>query len=267
MFGFFTSFRAEIKYGSLGLLFSLSLMLNNAFATEVLPFKNKLLSDYENFYTVERFKRIGIAGIAMGVVANTSVDKEIYNWYHDDVRSSDSDDFSKVMKFAGEGKYLIPISVLASHALNFDAESSIGQWGSEVARAYTVGLPFIWTSQYLTGASRPSDNDGSDWRPLEDNNGVSGHAFIGAVPFLVIAKNTENQYLKYLSYFASGLTAWSRVNDEAHYASQSVLGWYIAYEALDAVNKTNSASTGVISYAFSPILVQGGIGLGFNMVW
>lgn len=257
----------KLRNMSLSALFFSLFISHQSMASEILPFKVDVVSDYKNFYTLDRFTRLAIAGSAMGVVANTAIDREIYNWYQDDIRSSSSNDFSKIAKFAGEGKYLLPLSVLASHALNFDSDSSLGAWGSDVARAYTVGLPLIWTSQYLTGASRPIELNDSDWRPFEDNNGVSGHAFIGAVPFLAIAKKTDNKYLKYIAYFSSGLTAWSRINDGAHYTSQAILGWYIAYEALDAITETNHNKSAKVSYAFQPIVAKDAIGVNFQLVW
>ena len=57
-----------------------------------------------------------------------------------------------------------------------------------------------------------------------------------AVPFLTIARmNEENKPVKYLALLASTFTAWSRINDNAHYFSQAALGWYLAYESVDAV--------------------------------
>jgi hypothetical protein len=48
-----------------------------------------------------------------------------------------------------------------------------------------VGAPPLYVMQQVTGSSRPGEGSaGSHWHFLNDNNGVSGHAFIGAVPFL-----------------------------------------------------------------------------------
>ena len=33
-------------------------------------------------------------------------------------------------------------------------------------------------------------------------------------------------------------TDWSRINDDGHYLSQAVLGWWIAYLAVESVNRT-----------------------------
>ncbi len=60
--------------------------------------------------------------------------------------------------------------------------------GVYASRAYLVGAPAMLLMQNVTGGSRPEEMDhGSKWDPFHDDNGVSGHAFMGAVPFLTLA--------------------------------------------------------------------------------
>ena len=106
----------------------------------------------------------------------------------------------------------------------------IGLWSRRSLRAYLS----VWcrvSTQILTGASRPNENRGSDWRPFDDNNGTSGHAFIGGVPFFTAAMMTENKLARYAWYGAGSLVGLSRFNDGKHYMSQVILGWVIAYES------------------------------------
>ena len=75
-----------------------------------------------------------------------------------------------------------------------------------------VGAPATGVLQVAIGASRPSETAaGSRWRPFHDNNGVSGHAFVGAVPFLAAAKYTDNRLLQVALIAASTVTASSRI--------------------------------------------------------
>ena len=202
---------------------------------------NTVKDDYLEFYSRKRLLRMLAATGAGALMANTHIDQEIQDWYQHDARSSATDDLASVTKQFGEYKYVVPlllVSGLAGHYLgeSYDGAKGVGAWGLRSMRAYLVGFPLQITAQYLTGASRPVENRGSDWRPFKDNNGVSGHAFIGAVPFLTLARmNDDNPYLKYFFYAASTLTGLSRINDNAHYFSQAVLGWYIAWEATGAV--------------------------------
>ena len=47
---------------------------------------------------------------------------------------------------------------------------------------------------------------------------------------------SDNRFVRYGAYFASLFARWSRINDDAHFASQVFLGWYMAYQATDAVS-------------------------------
>ena len=100
-----------------------------------------------------------------------------------------------------------------------------------------MGAPPLLFLQVATGGSRPLE-DHSRWHPFEDDNGVSGHAFVGAVPFLSAAGMTDSRPLKVLWVSASTLCGLSRINDDAHYLSQAAMGWWVAYLACRSVEET-----------------------------
>lgn len=89
-------------------------------------------------------------------------------------------------------------------------------------------------NQRLLGASRPNEENGSKWSPFADSNGVSGHSFMGAIPFISAAKLVNKPSMKVLLYFGSTLCGISRINDNSHYFSQAFLGWYTAYSAVNS---------------------------------
>jgi len=68
---------------------------------------------------------------------------------------------------------------------------------------------------------------------------------MGAMPFITAAQMTENPWTNGCLYSLSVLPAWSRVNDHDHYLSQAVLGWWMAYLAASAVNRTDLANQDV----------------------
>ena len=201
---------------------------------------NTVRDDYQEFYSRKRLLHMLVATGAGAIVANTRIDQDIQDWYQDDIRSPGTDDAASAVKQLGSYRYVVPVA-LASALAGYLADNTSGgntlkTWGLRTTRAYLLGFPLQVIAQPLTGGSRPEENRGSDWRPLRDNNGVSGHSFVGAVPFLTLARmNDDNPWLKYLFYAASTLTAVSRINDNAHYLSQAALGWYIAWEATDTV--------------------------------
>ena len=138
-----------------------------------------------------------------------------------------------------------------------------GEWGERSLRTLLVGGPPMLGLQYALGASRPDETkEKSEWQPFQDNNGVSGHAFMGAIPFLSAAKMTEDSYLKAAFYTASALPGLSRITDDDHYPSQVLLGWGIAYLASSAVDNTFELPENVEVF---PILLSDGIGIGVEI--
>lgn len=224
-----------------------------------------LKTDQKNFYSPHRLLRHGVAFGIGGIMANTGIDDNIQDWYQDDGRSSTTDDVTSVAKMFGDGRYLIPLSLLAAGLPEIipesSATSSIGKWGRLTSRAYLVGGPPMLIMQRATGASRPDESDDdSRWKPFNDSNGVSGHAFVGTVPFLSAARISSNRLIRYGLYAASTLTAWSRVNDDAHYTSQAILGWFMAWEAVGAVSENNTNNQ---KLRVSPIFLTEGVGIQF----
>ncbi len=198
-----------------------------------------LKSDYANFYldTTNLLMLTGGIGTA-AVLANTSADREIQEYYRDHVRSNATNDASKIIKLPGEVLITIPL-LLSTHLLD---NGPVGTWAGRSLRAFFLGGPVAFVLQRLTGAGRPEEGD-SHWHPFSDSNGVSGHSFTGAVAFISAAKMQKNIYLKSFFYAVSPLTALSRINDDKHFFSQAALGWYMAYLSATAVEKTTSSSS------------------------
>jgi hypothetical protein len=202
-------------------------------------------NDHLHFYSLRGLALVGVGVGVAAAMANTPVDEHINDGYHDYIQSGHSGLSGAVgkTKFMGNGWIIGPVCVSAiALGLTFDedpAMSIIGDWGQRTARTLLVGAPPVLVLQYATGAGRPGEYaHGSAWRPFNDANGVSGHAFMGAVPWMVAAKMTDNIYLKAGLYGASLLTGWSRVDHYDHYPSQVVLGWWLAYAAATAIDLT-----------------------------
>lgn len=241
---------------------------SSSFTTEAW---NTLLDDYMEFYSLNRLKRMGLVFASGAIVANTNIDEYIQKKYQTNIRSSTTDDIADVVKNFGEYKYLIPVTVAAALMDNVFEDTAynrtVGRWGKRMMRSYVVGTPLLLTLQTINGASRPSEGMGSNWHPFsfDDVNGLSTHAFIGAVPFLTMAgMSDDNLYLKSLFYLASTACAWSRINDNAHYFSQAGLGWYIAWESTDAILDRENEEK---KLAVRPMILGDGYGISINMQW
>ena len=222
-------------------------------------------NDYVNFYSLHSLAKMG-GGLAVGgILANTSFDADIHEWYQDSVRTGGTDDIAGAVKEFGNGRYTLSAYAVTWVLGRFGDYSRpcevAGEWGSRAIRTTFVGAPVLLAGQRVLGGGRPIDGDESTWRPFNDENGVSGHSFMGAVPFITAAKMTKNPFVKYPFYIASTLCGASRVNNEDHYFSQSLLGWWVAYLAASAVDETQDGSR---FFNASPVLINGTTGVAFT---
>lgn len=199
--------------------------------------------DHAHYYSGRSLRNLGLSIALAAPLANTSMDHDFRDWWQDDVRSSGTDRAAAFWKVFGEGGIFIPAMAclsLAGHALEDRPVFNLaGDFGDRATRAYLVGAPSALLMQVVLGASRPGETHyNSRWRPFADSNAVSGHAFLGAVPFITAAQMTDNRTAQAVLYLGSACTGWSRINDDAHYLSQAILGWYMAYLACRSVDAT-----------------------------
>ena len=220
-------------------------------------FRPKVCQDYRNFYCwpTGRDVLLGIAGGSL--LANTSMDQDFRDWVQDDIRSDDTDNFAAFWKTFGEGNIFLPafagLGIAGYFLEDYPLCNAAGSFGARTTRAYLVGAPPMLFLQSALGGSRPGETSHeSAWRPFEDNNGVSGHAFIGSVPFITAGNMCENPCIAGCFYFMSVLPAWSRINDDSHYLSQAALGWWLGYLACRSVDQTE-AQWGCKRFTVAPL--------------
>lgn len=219
----------------------------------------RLWADQLNFYSPESLTLLGSGLIVGGAMANTSIDQQIHSHFQSSVRGATSDDWFETLhgsKELGNGKYTLPVFAAAWAVGEILPDSEIaaigGRWGDRSLRGFLVGAPSLIVLQQFTGGSRPTEiTEGSEWHPLRDNNGISGHSFMGSLPFITAAKMTNNQGLKLMYFAVSTLAPLSRVNDNAHYPSQVALGWWMAYLAASAIETTDNPNSRWHFYPYS----------------
>lgn len=219
---------------------------------------DRVVADHQNFYDVDSLKLLAGGFLVGAAIANTQLDQELYDHFQVSVRGASSDDWSDFLhadKEFGNGRYTLPVFAAAWAAGEYFDQSPIlvttGRWGERSLRSFLVGAPALIATQYLTGGSRPDETDRqSRWLPFQDNNGVSGHAFMSSLPFITAAKMTDRPIYKATFYAGSLLGPLSRVNDEAHYPSQVALGWWIAYVAASAIDATETVNGNLTFYPY-----------------
>ncbi len=187
-------------------------------------------------YSRRSFLRLGGATVAAGVLAYSGADEAVDRFHSGTVKSSGTDIASRIVNPFGERFWFVNWFLVAAVDAWFRS-GSFSRWGRDNFEALVVGLPVLWTLQRGLGANRPSDeNPDPRWRPMSDDNSASGHAFIAAIPWLNLARRSGGRNARWAARFGSALTGWSRINDRKHYLSQVVLGWSIAWNAVEAVH-------------------------------
>jgi len=225
----------------------------------------KVLEDYRNFYSCESLTCLTAAFGAGAIMANTGFDTTMQNAWQQGVTPTDLGTFFSGCKPIGEGKYALPIfGAAAVTGIVLEGQPAgdiVGEWGSRSLRMFVVGAPPLYVLQLATGGSRPGEGSaGSRWHFFNDNNGVSGHAFVGAIPFLAAADMVESPLLKGTLYVCSTFVGFSRMTDNAHYPSQVFLGWYLAWASSAAVSGTESHFAGMeVRVVPLPIADLGGL--------
>lgn len=234
------------------------------------PLFSRIGSDFKNFYDADTLGPLAASVGLHAVISNTETDEWLRSEYQQNVRNADTDEWSELFhgpKVFGEGLYAIPIyaatTLLARPFDDNPTAQVVGEWGERSLRTILVGGPPVLGLQLLIGASRPmEEHSQSHWEPFQDDNGASGHAFMGAIPFLTAAKMTSHTPTKATLYVASTLPGISRINDDAHYPSQVILGWTLGYLAATAVDDTFQSSD-------APLVLPGAVadGNGLNVLW
>jgi hypothetical protein len=228
---------------------------------------HQVARDYGNFYSCESLTCLAGAFGAGAIMANTGFDQTMQNAWQTGVEPTSLGVFFSDCKDIGEGRYSLPIFG-AAYATGLVFENApvadvVGEWGGRSLRMFVVGAPPLYALQWATGGSRPNDSQGSSyWAPFQDNNGVSGHAFVGAIPFMAAADMVESPLLKGTLYVCSTFVGFSRMTDGDHYASQIFLGWYLALASSRAVSQTEMQFGGMqVRVVPLPIADQGGLAL------
>ncbi len=221
-----------------------------------------IVADHGEFYDGGTMLALG-GGLGLAALsANTQLDRDIYEDVLPEWRTEEWTEFRDDVLPFGDGAYVLPTlaaTAIVAPALGGDA---VGEWGERSLRAILLGAPPVLALQRLIGAGRPDDpanTTSSEWEPLRHSNGVSGHAFIGSIPFLTLASMQDNLVLDGACYLGSTLVAGARLQGSRHYFSQVVMGWFLGYLAVEAVCDAESAGP-TASVAFVPLLGDDEVG-------
>jgi hypothetical protein len=223
------------------------------------------LEDCRQFYGWRNLGWVALGVGAAAPLANTSADESIRRWYQRRGRGESADTAARVVNYLGQAWVIAPLCLevagLTGHAPeDYRTDGGFFEWSNRSLRAVAVGFPPVVALYGLLGSGRPDRGD-SSWHPFRNFHGVSGHTFMGAVPFLTAASMTDNPWVRYPMLLGSLLTGWSRIHEDRHYFSQVALGWWMAYLAVQSVNRTQEGR----ALSFTPTITPEGPGVGIEL--
>ncbi len=181
-----------------------------------------------------------------GIAATMALDQPIQRFAQNH-RSKTSDDISKVFRQEGEPVYYVTVSlgVLAAGVVSGSAD--LQRAGGRMVAAVGVSGIIMGGSKMLVGRSRPNERVGAfkfhPFTSLRDSAGVqtrgsmpSGHTTAAFAVATSLADDIHNVPVEILLYtFAVG-TAYSRINDNRHWFSDTVAGAILGVTSAKLVN-------------------------------
>ncbi len=218
---------------------------------------NLIKCDYKNYYSKQNLFKVGLGIAISSIFANSDLDQNIANWYQNNVRNHTTNSVSNMLTPLGPQIFPLYIgtALIGGAMVRAHQSGTLYVWSMDTIRSFVVGVPPAILLQASLGPTRPSSpSPHSDWKWFHGNEyvGLSGHAFAGAIPFLVAADMSENNVVRYGLYFASTLVGLARINDNQHYFSQVFLGWWVANSAVNVVMRPNDKQRVIISPKFVP---------------
>lgn len=214
-------------------------------------------ADYHNYFSSVGVPLWMCGLFVSGSLANTELDNKLYNGWQHDIRSSwinkisrYTDGYASLMQY----HYAIPISF----ALSFLPKSNLQEISDHCFRVLLLGAPQQALLTQMLGSGRPTQTS-SNWNWFHNHRAVSGHAFYGAVLPIVLAQRSHSVVSKLTWYGVSWLPALARINNEKHYPSQALLGWWLALSCVAVVNASGDGNHSNHKWHFYPF----GLGFGF----
>ncbi len=195
------------------------------------------------------------AVIGTGTVIFT-LDQDIFNWVAER-RSSFSQDVAKVSTRFGDGGFLL---VFTSGL--YVAGELLGQPGLRKSALLSLeSLAFssliVASIKFLGGRARPHAWEGSQsFHPFsfsaKHTSFPSGHASAAFAVATTLACSTENKIIDVSAYSLATMAALARVHDEAHWASDVLVGSALGYFVGRYVANLHRPEERKMSFLFFP---------------
>jgi membrane-associated phospholipid phosphatase len=205
-------------------------------------------SDFKHQIEADTLLPLGSAFIVSGISANTGIDRSIAKNWQTKRRNKTTNQFFKAPEYIGGLTWQLLLGyagamgagyLSANHTEQNTLGSVVYHWGYRSFRTLLFGGVQQFAFARILGSGRPCRSNDSKWQPFRYENGVSGHAFYGGIPFITAGMMSDPPLLKYGLYAISTLPGLSRINSHAHYFSQVLLGWSVAFLSARSVYQSD----------------------------
>jgi len=245
---FAQSLKTELSFNSLyqqtqtEYNYSKELKLNGDYFEGYVSDIKNILTSPSHWQRSDWIKASFITGITAGLYTQ---DQKIQNWAQEN-RSSISDRISEFAKPFGDGRYTLPgLGALYLYGHFFKNEKA-QRTALLSLESFVISGLFVQALKFTGHRHRPSSGDPyNTWdgpsfstSNLSFPSGHSSSAF--AIATVIASEYRDKTFIPPLAYGIATLTALSRVNDNAHWASDVFFGAIIGYFTAKAIIAQNN---------------------------
>lgn len=165
------------------------------------------------------------AAVVWGTLGLTAADEKVTHEFREHPTQS-AENIASVFRRVGQPEVyaVLPLGVLTTGLLTSDPE--ITRAGGRLAASVVVSTVAFNALKLLSGRARPDAGAGAfAFRPFSGQGGFpSGHSTVAFALATSLADDLHNGWAAAGLYAVAAGTAWSRVYDERHWASDVIIG-------------------------------------------
>lgn len=145
-------------------------------------------------------------------------------------RGGTTNSVARIGNALGEPLYVIPAIGATYLVGRLSGDSGLSRLAWRAGRAALLASAVTTALKYTIGRTRPADGDSDHFRPFGGATSFpSGHTTLAFAMATVIADETSDGWSDPLVYGAATLTAFARVNDDRHWASDVLAGALVGH--------------------------------------
>lgn len=186
-------------------------------------------------------KQAAVAGILLltSGLADQGIREEVQEH-----RSGVTNSFARIGNTLGDPLYVISgigVGLLAGK-LSGNQELSHLAWRAGRAAVLASGVTTVL--KYTIGRTRPTHGDSDDFRPFGGGTSFpSGHTTLAFAVATAIADESRNGWVDAAVYGAATLTAFARVNNDRHWASDVLAGALVGHLSARWLSRRDASLT------------------------